>query len=737
MEHSGQDTAAGFRVEEALASLRTKDVRSATMERLRLTWEADAEVRDLSQPLQLGRGLKSILNAISVPVCAGDLVLGRMLEEVPGSEDALLLRTRAADRWLPAWMRDVGHCCFAWDRLLRLGLRGLEELARAEVDRMDGEEESRRDFLRGAILVYQAFRGYARRYARAAERAGLGEAAANCRAVAEGPPRTFAEGLQLLWLVGLVYCSVVAPNPAIGFGRVDELLLELYRRDLREGRLGRERAGELIEDWYCKMNLVMGRGEHLMGHDVAWGSPSDTGWAWNLAYDSPLYLVLGGLRTDGKDAVNELTVLFAERVIPRFENPVVVFRYTPDVPEALLRLLCEKMRENAGIHLFNDAAIVPAMVHAGIAVEDAVTYTMHGCNEPDIPGKQKMIGWSFDRSFWLPRYVLSALELVDEESFSIAKLYEKFRELLVVDIERACKESREERTGWDAAAPGILRVDDCFHDGPISRGRSWELGGVEYQNLFFSFCSLATAADSFAAVEALVEEGRAVPLRELRNALRDNFAGRERLRQQCVGAPKFGRDDDRADRHATRILSVVTEIVDACSRFGRAEELVVFRCLYTIMGHILSGKATGATPDGRRAGEPLSENLSPSPGSCTRGLTAMLSSICKLPLDRFSTGIVNVRVHPSLVAGEGRLERLQALLRTYFARGGIQIQLTCAGTEDLRDAQANPERHRDLMVRVTGYSAAFTDMTPAAQEEIIRREVFGPQAARAAVKAVG
>lgn len=724
MEHGGEETPGSARVQEALASLRVKDARSATVERLRLTWEADAAVRGLPQPIQLGRGLRAILGAISVPVLAGDLILGRMPEEVPDSSEAAVLRSIAGDRWLPAWMRDVGHCCFAWDRLLRVGLPGLEEVARAALDSRQEEEESQRDFLRGAILVYEAFRGYARRYALAAERAGLAEAAASCRAVAEGPPGTFAQGLQLLWIVGLVYCTVVTPNPAICFGRVDELLLDLYRRDLREGVLGRERAGELIEDWYSKMNLVMGRGEHQMGHDVGWGSRTDTGWAWNLSYDSPLYLVLGGCRSDGTEPVNELTSLFAEQVVPRFENPIVVFRYTPDVPDAILRLLCRRMRENAGIHLFNDGVIVPAMVRAGIAAEDAVTYTMHGCNEPDIPGKQKMVGWSFDRSFWLPRYALGALDLVDEESFSIGRLYGKFQELLAADIQRACAESREQRSGWDAAAPGVLRVDDCFHDGPIARCRSWELGGVEYRNLFFSLGSLATAADSFAAIDALVGEGGTLSLCELRRALESDFEGHETVRLKCVGAPKFGQDDDRADQHAVRVLDIVTKIVDACSRSDRGEDLVVFRCLYTTMGHIAAGKATGATPDGRRAGEPLSENLSPSPGSCTSGLTAMLNSICKLPLERFNTGILNVRVQPSLVAGQGGLAALQALLRTYFARGGIQIQLTCAGIDDLRDAQADPERHRDLMVRVTGYSAAFTDMTPAAQEEIIRRQVF-------------
>jgi formate C-acetyltransferase len=197
------------------------------------------------------------------------------------------------------------------------------------------------------------------------------------------------------------------------------------------------------------------------------------------------------------------------------------------------------------------------------------------------------------------------------------------------------------------------------------------------------------------------------------------------LRRRCLAAPKYGQDEDRADRHAVRVLEIALgEIERACS-LPSEERIVALRCLETDMGHIRLGRALGATPDGRLATQPISENTSPSPGACVNGLTAMFRSVAKLPLDRIHSGALNVRLQPCHFAGEEGLSRLAQLLRAYFDMGGLQVQLSFADVDELRDAQRHPECHRDLMVRITGYSAAFVDMTPAAQEEIIRREEMG------------
>ncbi|NOZ23321.1 MAG: hypothetical protein GXP25_19785 [Planctomycetes bacterium] len=717
------------RVQETIDALRCKDVRSSTLERLRLTVEADAHVDGMPQPLQLGHGLNFLLERISLPVTQDDLLVGRITEVIPDDEGEQLLRD-AAERWkggsTPRWMSDGGHECFAWERVLTLGLSGLQSFARAELDRRReaGERKAALDWLEGAVLIYQAFRGYARRYADAARDAGLADAASRCEAIAERAPETFAEAMQLMWLIGHVYCTMLSRNATLTFGRMDELLLDLYRNDVAAGRLTREQAGDLIEDFYCKNSLILGRGEHQMSS----GSANDTGWVRNLSYDSPQYIVIGGRRPDGSPAANVLTEIFIERIVPRFENPVVVIRYTSDMPEHVWRLACERMRANASMMVYNDHNVIPAMIHAGIDPADAVTYTMHGCNWPDIPGIQRQASVAGQ---WTPAQFLRAF--LGEEGqhtpdlTSIDDLYQRFKTIVGRDVQAACDNLREERRHWDEQAPGTLRADDCFLDGPVACARSWRLGGVKVVLRVIPICSLATTADCFTAVDELVFRTKEISLADLCQALKNDFDGIEPLRRRCLNAPKFGQDDDRADGHAVRVLQTVLDAIDEASRQGAGDEVVAFRCLETDMGHIRNGAAIGATPDGRHAGEPTSENTSPTPGVCKHGLTAMLRSVAKLPLDKINSGALNIRISPGMVKGEEGLEKLCSLLRTYFDLGGLQAQLSLVDTDELRAAQQKPEQYRDLMVRITGYSAVFIDMSETAQNEIIRRQEMGEE----------
>ncbi len=702
------------RVGEALCSLREKPVRSTTLERLRLCVDADEHVRGLPQPLQLGHGLEYVLQRLSLPVAAHDLLVGRIAEEVPDADgERLFQETVRLMGPRPPWMLDGGHETFAWDRLLSLGLPGLQSDAEAVLLGLD--DDPRRQFVEGAVLVYRSLRAYASRYASAARDAGLLDAAACCARVADHPPATFAEALQLVWLVGLVYSTICAANSTLTFGRLDLLLEEYYRHDLDSGALTRAAAGDLIEDFYCKNNLILGRGEHQMGA----GSEKDTGWARNLCYDSPQYVVVGGQLTDGAPIAGELTELFLERVVPRFENPVVVLRYTPALPERLWQLACAKMRENGSVLVYNDECVLPAMRRAGLEDADAINYTMYGCNWPDVPGTGRSL---LHLDAWLPDYVMAAVQESHDAPESMDALYERIRVRFRGNLDARCEDLRRLLSRETPVDPGHLRVDDCFLDGPMANARSWQRGGARLPRITCSFCSLATAADSLAAIEELVFVRGAITLAQMRQALSSNFEGDERLRLECVQAPKLGQDDDRADRHAVRLMAMLLAETDDASRLGSAGGVLVFRCLQTDTRHLGYGARTGATPDGRRAGEPTSENTSPSPGSAVNGLTAMFRSLAKLPLDGINSGALNVRVRPDLFHGEEGLRRLAALLRGYFSLGGLQVQLSVTDTAELRDAQIHPERHRDLMVRVTGYSAAFTDMTTNAQNEIIRRE---------------
>lgn len=716
-QKTGQRPAVSCRVAEALDQLRDKDTRATTLERLVLTHAAWLRHRDLPQPLQFAAIVGDLLQQIEVPVRRHDLLLGRIREILPNPEQEAQFREilKSLPGGLAPCMTDGGHETLDWERLLERGLPGLEDDAVRQCERQKAAAapQSTIDFLQGMIGVYQALRIYARRYAQAARAEGMTAAADTVLAVAERAPISFREGLQLMWLVGHVYCTMMSRNPTLTFGRIDQWLFPFYRRDLEAGTMTVAEAGDLIEDFYCKNNLILGRGEHQMSN----GSEKATGWLRNLAYDAPQYIVLGGTRGAGRPDCSELTRLFVERIVPRFENPYVVIRFWQDIPQDLWSLVCAKLRDNASMMVYNDGCVIPAMEYIGIPSDEAVEYTMHGCNWPDLPPSQISQGCAWNN---LPALLLAALPAV-RPAGNMDEVYEAFRNVYRQRLAHGMTEAGERIRHWDASAPGTLAMDDCFLRGPVENARSKRCGGVKYRTLITTFGGFATLVDSLAAIEHLVFRERTSTMAQLVDAISANFEGHDRLRQQCLAAPKWGRNDERADTHAVRVMRMMQEDVDELAGQG-ADRQFVFRCVETDMEHIRYGRETGATPDGRLAGKPVSENTSPTPGACTEGVTSLLESVSKLPLDRCHSGALNLRLSPKAFPGEKGAVLLGQLLRTYFSRGGLQVQLSMVDTDTLRAAQVDPKQYQDLMVRITGYSAAFVDMGEGAQNEIIRRE---------------
>ncbi len=698
--------------------LRHKSPRSTSLPRLRLTREAWERCRELLQPLCLGQVLGHVTRHLEVPVAPHDLLLGRMPEVVPDTAEEAYFQesVKLLGSALPPGFTDGGHETFDWERLLAVGLPGLAAAVAASLARERAEPTRARQvvFLEGMALVLEAIREYARRSAESAAAAGLAGPAAAARAAAECAPTTFHEALQLMWTVGFVYCTMVSRNPTLTFGRMDQWLYPFYRRDLDAGRLTSAQAGELIEDFYCKNNLILGRGEHQMSG----GGAQNTGWERNLTYDAPQYIVLGGERAPGRPDCTELTDLFLERIVPRFENPYVVVRTWPGMTADTWRLVCTRMRQNSSLMVYNDRAVIPAFERLGFSREQACEYTMHGCNWPDLPPSQ-ILG----RCAWqvLPQTLLAALKLapacsrLDEVLTAFLEAYRSRMRTETAAFRQALEANR-------AQAPGPLAVDDLFLRGPIERACDKRHGGVDHVTMATTFGSFATLVDSVAALDEVVFRRGQVTLAELLAALEADFAEQEPLRQMCLQAPKFGCNDERADQIAVRLMQAMHGILDELAMEPGREPLLICRCIETDTSHISSGRQTGATPDGRHAGQPLSENSSPSRAVAGDGLTSVLNSLAKLPLDCCHSGALNLRLSPSAFRGRQGLEALSAALCAYFERGGLQAQVSMVDTQTLRQAQQQPDQHRDLMVRITGYSAAFVDMTPEAQNEIIRRD---------------
>ena len=767
------------RMREKVGELYAKDYRLTFFERLELLMQSEPLFAGEPYSLRYARTLDYILQRISLPLEPGELIAGGVKEIVPSAEQvewANALSRKWWDlsddeiqrrilwyyspNWLrrrPPWFYSFGHLGLEWEKLLRIGLGGYEAEAR---QRLEGEDlrgdPDRRAFVEAALLCYQALERYIRRYAQEAAQAatacpeaehGLERIAAACARVSSEPPTSLQEALQLLWLIILPLMKVCGCG-VFDFGRMDQYLLPFYRRDLESGALSREGARELILEFFYRNNQIMSPADHMSIED------RQTDFTLEVVFDDPNYLIVGGRLPGGEPGVNELSHLLVEaQAALRLRNPFMVVRYYAGIDEEFWLKTCAAMRDNATIILYNDETMIPALTSYGIPAREAADYGFYGCNDPDLTGRQgglrqlwfnlllplelvlnpalqktdpdraaggsqfslreRMIGLMTGRYWGIRTRALEEIasldELLEEYRQQLAFLLADYRRAFDVDIALEARVNR-----------GRFRIEDCFLRGPLQRALTWNDGGSLYNVLTLQGCGIASVADSLAAVDQLVFQDGTLKLAELGAVLAEDFRGAEELRRRLrYQLPKFGNDLPRVDELAARVVNIFCDEVQACNR---GEPLYTFLpTLSTDRDFAAMGRIVGATPDGRKAGEPLSENQSPSEGADREGLTALLNSASRLPFARITGGPLNLRIHPSAVKGAEGAKNLAALLRTYLERGGMQVQLNVASRAQLLEAQEHPERYRGLCVRVVGYSAYFVQMGRRAQDELIRR----------------
>jgi pyruvate-formate lyase len=762
-------------------SLYTKDYRLTFYERIQYLLESERLFEDQPYPLRYGRTLHYILSRISVPIAAGELLVGAVKEIVPSDGQISLVNDLSrqwwdvpdeeiqrkilwfySNNWLrrrPPWFHSFGHLGLEWSRILQIGLGGYLAEARARLEREDVRQEpAKRAFLEGALLCYEALSAYIRRYARAAGEAACGcadeaqrrdleAAAARCAYLSEAPPRGLHEALQLLWLITLPLMKVCGCG-VFDFGRMDQYLLPYYRHDMQSGTLTRERALELLSEFFLKNNQIMSPADHMSIEDRR------TDFTLEVTFDDPNYLIVGGRLAGGEPGVNELSHLVIEaQAALRLRNPFVVVRYYSGIDEEFWLKTCAAMRDNATIIVYNDNTMIPALVSYGIPPADAADYGLYGCNDPDLTGKQGGL-----RQLWFN--LLLPLELVlnrnlqradgvpaaGQSQFSLRErmiglMTGRYRGTATKPLERISSidellaEYRKQvrflladyRAALDADLAlekkynrGRIRIEDCFLSGPVERALTWNDGGSLYNILTVQGCGIASVADSLAAIRKLVFEDRELGLAELADILCKDYEGAEELQRRLrYRLPKFGNDIPAVDELAAEVVNI---FCDEVAMQNKGEHLYRFLpTLSTDRDFTAMGRIVGATADGRRAGDPLSENQSPTEGADAEGLTALLNSVSRLPFHRITGGPLNLRIHPSAVAGTEGAAILGALLRTYFEKGGMQVQINVVSRAQLLDAQQNPDRFRGLCVRVVGYSAYFVQMGRRGQDELIKR----------------
>ena len=598
----------------------------------------------------------------------------------------------------------------------------------------DPQAYDRREQLVAMEIACDATIAFAERHAALAEsmaastvdptrRAELVRIAAVCRRVPAHAPRDVHEALQAYWFCHLGVITELNGWDAFNPGHLDQHLLPFYRRGLADGTLTEASARELLECFFVKFN------NHPAPPKVG-VTAEESG-----TYTDFANINLGGLLADGSDGANEVTHLLLEIVDEmHLLQPSSNLQLSRKTPGAVLEHALRVIRKGYGFpSLFNADAVVEEQLRQGKTLEDARAGGCSGCVEVGAFGKEAYILTGY---FNLAKVLELALhDGVDPrtgvrlgpatggatEIATFDSLFAAFDAQLrhLVDVKVRGNQAIERLYATEMPAPFLsVLTDDC-----IANGRDYNAGGARYNNTFIQAVGIGTVTDSIAAVRRLVFADRAASLPELVAALDADFAGREPLRSRLVNTmPKYGNDDDAADDLMVRTFDAAFACIDGrpTARGGHYRlEMLPTTC------HIYFGSVCGATPDGRRAGAPLSEGISPVQGADRRGPTAVFRSAAKM--DHVKTGgtLLNMKFTPDVLAGEDGIARLASLVRSYFKADGHHVQFNVVSAATLRRAQADPEAHRGLIVRVAGYSDYFCDLGVALQEEIIARTEHG------------
>ena len=608
-----------------------------------------------------------------------------------------------------------------------------EEIAAAIKDldpASDPEAAARRDQLDAMDIVADAAILYAERHAEKAAEMASSEAdserqaeleriAEVCRHVPANAPRDFWEALQTYWFAHLGVITELNGWDAYNPGHLDHHLEPFFESGTADGSLERDFAKELLECLWVKFN------NHPAPPKVG-VTAEESG-----TYTDFANINLGGVRTDGSDAVSEVSYLLLEVIdemhLLQPSNNIQLSRKNHD---DFLQAALKVIRKGYGFpSIFNSDAVVEELVRQGKTVEDAREGGTSGCVEAGAFGKEAFILTGY---FNLPKMLELALhDGVDPRTgaqlgpqtgdplriSSFDEIFEAWRTQVrhFVDIKYRGNLVFERMFADWAQAPFLsILTDDC-----ISKGCDYNAGGARYNTSYIQGVGIGSLTDSFSVLKHHVYDDESLSMADLVAAIDDDFEGQEALRQRLLNkTPRYGNDDDRADDIMVRCFETYFESVEGRPNLRGGEYHI--NMLPTTC-HVYFGAVMGAMPDGRCAGVPLSEGISPVQGADRQGPTAVFKSAAKM--DHLKTGgtLLNMKFSPRLLEGSTGIDMMTSLVRGYFGMDSHHVQFNVVTAETLREAQADPTNHRDLIVRVAGYSDYFCDISRELQEEIIER----------------
>ncbi|WP_041139939.1 glycyl radical protein [Beduini massiliensis] len=634
------------------------------------------------------------------------------------------------------------HLAVDYGMIMQHGLKYYEDYTKemlSKLDLTDFRVLKKYHFYQAILIVIEAVRRFAQRYQQLAKQKAmetkdakrkeeLNKIAEMTGKVPYMPADNFYEAVQSMWLVHLVL-QIESNGHSLSYGRMDQYLFAYYQKDIEKGILTSEEAVELLTNLWIKT--------YTINKIRSWSHTQ-------FSAGSPLYqnVTIGGQTTDHQDAVNPLTYLILKSVAQtKLPQPNLTVRYHAGLDDRFMKECIEMIRLGTGMPAFNnDEIIIKSFIDRGISEEDAYNYSAIGCVEVAVPGKwgYRCTGMSFIN---FPKSLLivmndgidpkSGKKLVEGSGhFTTMQSYEELeaawdkviREITrhSVIIENTCDLVLE------ADVPDVLcsaLTKDC-----IGRGKTLKEGGAIYDFISGLQVGIANLADSLAAIKQCVFEKKWITPAQLWEALMNDFAGEEgaRIQKMLLAAPKYGNDDDYVDLLVTKAYkSYIDEVVKYPNTRYQRGPIGGTRYAGTssISANVGQGLGTMATPDGRHAYTPLAEGCSPTHAMDMHGPTAVFKSVSKLPTKEITGGVLlNQKVTPQVLEKEEDREKLIFLLRTFFNRlHGFHVQYNVVSRDTLIDAQIHPEQHRDLIVRVAGYSAFFNVLSKTTQDDIIAR----------------
>jgi pyruvate formate-lyase/glycerol dehydratase family glycyl radical enzyme len=654
-----------------------------------------------------------------------------------------LIFDRMSDEWKAAYgaavftefleQRAPGHTVLD-DKIYRKGLNDFIEDAERSMKSLDflhdQEAHQKREELKAMKIAAEALIRYAERHAEKARellkkeksperRRELNKIIDVCTHVPAHAPRDFWEALQYYWFVHLGVITELNPWDSFNPGRLDQHLYPFYIKGIEQGTLAKEKARELLQLLWIKFN-----------NQPAPPKVGVTAEESNTYNDFAL-INTGGVKTDGSDGVNELSYLILDVVeemrLPQPSSMVQISKKTPDdFLKRGLRIIKTGFGQPS---VFNTDVIIQQLLRQGKTIEDARNGGTSGCVETGAFGKECYILTGYFNLVKVLEITLNngvdprtgkkiGLETGDPTHFSsFDELFHAFDRQLrhFADVKIKGNNVIERLYAEYLPAPFLsLFIDDC-----IKNGKDYNDGGARYNTRYVQGVGLGTATDSLSAIKHQVFDEKQITFGELLKALSANFEGYEKIRQRFLNkTPKYGNDDEYADQIMRTIFEAYFSAIDGRSSAKGGTYRI--NLLPTTV-HVYFGKVVGATPDGRKAGEPLSEGVSPVQGADRKGPTGVIKSVSKIDHVRTGGTLLNQKFAPELLEDEEGLDKLAYLIRTYFKLGGHHIQFNVVNAETLREAQKHPEKYMDLMVRVAGYTDYFVNLSTDLQNEIIRR----------------